>query len=153
MLPQIASIRRSICKRCKVQCEPYLAGEIDHNDPSVTCPIKKWGHAEGGRPPAETTPKLDRAAVLIILGRKAWGWLHIEAKEGRLTEDRINCKFIPMIPSYGCTCKKEFREIIKAIPFDLENQFAVTAAWHNAVNQKLGKPVLSLEEAVSIWAS
>ena len=97
-----------------------------------------------------------RAAVKAKLekqGRTAWRWLHAESLVGALTEDRIDSEFIPMIPRYGCQCKREFDEIRNAIPFDAGNQFEVTFRWHEAVNAKLGKPQISLEEAYAIYSS
>lgn len=90
-----------------------------------------------------------RRAEMEKQGRAAWEWLHAEAAKGALTENRITKEFEPMIPAYGCQCKKEFAAIRRTIPFRLDDQFATTVDWHNAVSASLkpSKPQMTVEEA------
>jgi hypothetical protein len=74
-------------------------------------------------------------------GREAWAWLHKEAKERRLTRERLIKEFEPMIPKYGCSCLYEYQELLKQIPFRVSDQIAWAEDIHNAVNKKLSKPL------------
>ena len=58
------------------------------------------------------------------------------------------------IPQYGCQCKAFYRawKAENAPDFSSpEAFFAWGVALHNAVNAKLGKPQITLDEAYSIW--
>ena len=51
----------------------------------------------------------------------------------------------------GCGCGAEFRDwVLKNSP-RFDDWFAYSVEGHNAVNRKLGKPELSLDEAKAIW--
>lgn len=52
----------------------------------------------------------------------------------------------------GCVCRKQWREDLAAKPPDFANYFAWTVAAHNAVNARLGKPILTVDEARAIWS-
>ena len=58
------------------------------------------------------------------------------------------------IPQYECGCRAFYAKHKADNPPDFrtpEAFFAWGIALHNAVNRKLGKPELTLEEALSIW--
>jgi hypothetical protein len=58
------------------------------------------------------------------------------------------------IPQYGCQCKAFYRawKAENAPDFSSpEAFFAWGVSLHNAVNAKLGKPQITLDEAYSIW--
>ena len=58
-----------------------------------------------------------------------------------------------LIPA-RCDCKDGYQQILSEMPPDFstpEAFFAWGVALHNAVNRKLGKPELTIEEALSIW--
>jgi hypothetical protein len=58
-----------------------------------------------------------------------------------------------LIPA-RCDCKDGFQRILKDLPPDHSSPeafFAWGVALHNAVNAKLGKPQITLDEAYSIW--
>lgn len=83
-------------------------------------------------------------------GRKAWAMLH----------NYLGCDpqwvelWEQFIPSSGCGCKAGYKDIIKDYPFDYSSTdafFASGVALHNAVNRKLNKPELTLDEARRIW--
>ena len=82
------------------------------------------------------------------LGPALWAELH--------TVDRPSAQFfdnwLSRVPSY-CGCADHFREILAANPVRWDDFFAWSVEAHNAVNEYLGKPTLSLEEAAIIWAS
>jgi hypothetical protein len=58
------------------------------------------------------------------------------------------------IPQYGCACRKFYAEWKAANEPDFtspEAFFAWGVRLHNAVNEKLGKPQITLNEALTIW--
>ena len=58
-----------------------------------------------------------------------------------------------LIPA-RCDCKDGYQKIIEEYPPDFSSPdafFAWGVALHNAVNRKLGKPELTIEEARKIW--
>lgn len=58
------------------------------------------------------------------------------------------------IPQYECGCRAFYAKYKADNPPDFstpEAFFAWGVALHNAVNRKLGKPELTIEEALSIW--
>jgi hypothetical protein len=82
-------------------------------------------------------------------GRKAWSLLHryqgcdpvfLEAWQA----------WIPR----GCSCKEDFGKVIADYPPDFSSPEAFwNWGWflHNWVNEKLGKPIVSLEDARKLW--
>ena len=58
------------------------------------------------------------------------------------------------IPQYECNCRRFYAEWKAANPPDFSSPeafFAWGVALHNAVNAKLGKPEITIDEAYSIW--
>jgi len=52
------------------------------------------------------------------------------------------------------TCRREYSDILRTIPPDLSSTAALfrwTVTVHNIVNNKLGKPMVSLQQAYAIW--
>lgn len=47
MIPEEVVIRKEICRTCKAQCPEYVAGQIDHANPCVACPVNIWHAFEG----------------------------------------------------------------------------------------------------------
>jgi hypothetical protein len=87
----------------------------------------------------------------VLAGRRSWSLLHryrgCDPQWVELWE-----YFIPA--GGGCSCKAGYKEILKDHPFDYSSPeafFASGVALHNAVNRKLGKPELTLEDARKLW--
>ena len=87
----------------------------------------------------------------VLAGRRSWSLLHryrgCDPQWVELWE-----YFIPA--GGGCSCKAGYKEILKDHPFDYSSPaafFASGFALHNAVNRKLGKPELTLEDARKLW--
>ena len=67
--------------------------------------------------------------------------------------------FVQRIPRYhGCTCKEFWNAWIKSYPpvfgvneNGINKYFEWTVNTHNAVNQKLNKPILTLEDAIKLY--
>ncbi len=86
----------------------------------------------------------------IEQGRKAWTYLHTSDDPLEVIVE----KFEAMIPSYGCGCRQGYEELKQLHPFDYSSRdefFVSTVRLHNAVNEKLSKAVMSLDEACQVW--
>lgn len=58
------------------------------------------------------------------------------------------------IPAGSCNCKEGYKAILKDYPPDFSSPeafFAWGVALHNAVNRKIGKPEMTLDEARKLW--
>jgi len=58
--------------------------------------------------------------------------------------------WLSRIPS-ACGCVEDFRNWVKANPPQFDEWFPYSVAGHNFVNQKLGRKLVDVEEARSIW--
>jgi hypothetical protein len=79
-----------------------------------------------------------------------WIALH----DGSIHDEATLAEWELSIPQYGCQCKAFYRawKAENAPDFSSpEAFFAWGVALHNAVNAKLGKPQITLDEAYSIW--
>ena len=50
-----------------------------------------------------------------------------------------------------CQCRKQWDQDIAKLPPDFSRYFEWTVAIHNAVNARIGKPILTVEEARARW--
>jgi hypothetical protein len=88
-----------------------------------------------------------------------WRELHTRALEYKGHNDRYYLKqFSKKIPSYstGCRCKEEWVKWVKSNPPVFgkgDEYFRWTVRGHNAINRKLGKKELTVEEAKRIYKS
>lgn len=98
-----------------------------------------------GKPVSPLPPKPvdDR----IEKGRAAWKALHEAAAAGSITEEWLTSDFLPMLPRFGCACLREWQEVLAKNPLRPSDQFVWSVDVHNAVNAKLGKAVVTVEEA------
>ena len=48
-------------------------------------------------------------------------------------------------------CKEHLRENLTKLPFDSKDPFRWSVELHNAVNKRLGKPMVSYEKALEHW--
>lgn len=63
-------------------------------------------------------------------------------------------KWEGIIPRGRCDCKTGYLEILKDYPPDFSSPeafFAWGVELHNAVNRKLGKPEMTLDDAYKLW--
>jgi hypothetical protein len=96
--------------------------------------------------------RVPRQADLIEAGRKAWTALH--SYQGDDPKTFFYQVFLPMVPSYGCSCRKDFDKILEQFPPDFsspETFFHWGVFVHNLVNEKLGKPIMDHDEARKLW--
>jgi hypothetical protein len=85
--------------------------------------------------------------ALAAQGRVAWKTLHAAALAGTVTEEWLTTTFLPLVPRFGCPCRQEWQQILARYPLRPTDQFAWSVDVHNAVNTKLAKPVLTVEQA------
>ncbi len=78
-------------------------------------------------------------------GRELWSELHTS----------VTIETIPAweekIPNFACKCKAFYNAWRIDHPPRKDDFFAWTVELHNAVNAKLGKPTLTLDEARQLW--
>ena len=82
-------------------------------------------------------------------GQFAWSLLH----RYRGCDPQWLELWVYFIPQ-RCECKDGFQKILEQLPPDFSSPqsfFAWGVALHNVVNEKLGKPQITIEEAYSIW--
>jgi hypothetical protein len=108
----------------------------------------KLSSAIGPRPRPE--PRITISGVVIERKPNPWILLH----DGSIKTIEQLTKWELLIPQYGCSCKRFYAEWKAANPPDFSSPeafFAWGVALHNAVNSKLGKPEITIEEAYKIW--
>ena len=106
-----------------------------------------------GQPPRQVltqeqikAAKIERTAKQ---GQFAWSLLH----RYRGCDPQWLELWVYFIPQ-RCECKDGFQKIIEQLPPDFSSPqsfFAWGVTLHNAVNEKLGKPQITIDEAYSIW--
>jgi hypothetical protein len=101
-----------------------------------------------GVAPGVFVPRSGKPRSMEDVGRAAWTALHSAAKRKAITPFWLDHIFLGMIPR-RCDCLPDWHQVLLLIPFRATDQFAWSVEVHNAVNVKLGKPVLSLEQAVN----
>jgi hypothetical protein len=102
----------------------------------------------GPRPRPE--PRITISGVAIERKPNPWIFLH----DGSIKTIEQLAEWEICIPQYGCPCKRFYAEWKAANPPDFSSPeafFAWGVALHNAVNAKLGKPEITIDEAYSIW--
>lgn len=94
-------------------------------------------------------------------GPRAWYWLHVTAinyppsptpVDARIAESRI-WGFVTHLPC--ASCRDHATQFVRQRPPSLESTYALQAwVWrfHNAVNLRLGKPLIPYEEYLRLYA-
>ena len=91
-----------------------------------------------------------------------WGALHIACLASPpVLSDEHKTAFRNLIESYTLTlpcpaCQMHFREVLQMYPLEPNlnfgsDLFAWSVTVHNVVNAKIGKPIVSLRDAVFYW--
>ena len=102
----------------------------------------------GPRPRLE--PRITISGVAIERRPNPWIALH----NGSIRNADDLAEWEKTIPQYECGCRAFYAKYKADNPPDFstpEAFFAWGVALHNAVNRKLGKPELTVTEALSIW--
>lgn len=84
--------------------------------------------------------------------QEMWAVLHTRALSHEGEDDTIWFNvWCDRVPSQGCTCKSNWKKLVKEFPPIWSDYFAWSNLMHNKVSQSIGKPTLSLEQARAIW--
>jgi len=80
-----------------------------------------------------------------------WGTLHILCLTGTITPEFVQ-EFANVIPCPACAM--HFRDLLEAYPFEnATDTFEWSVLVHNQVNDRLGKPIFTVEQARAKWLS
>ena len=118
---------------------------IDRSDPDIAkkLPPPKANGFSQGRPSRSSS-------IVFSLLVNPWIGLH----NGSIVDAAGLGQWESSIPQYECGCRAFYAQYKADDPPDFstpEAFFRWGVALHNAVNRKLGKPELTIEEALSIW--
>ena len=91
-----------------------------------------------------------------VLGNMLWNQLHQRAiKHDGTNDQKFIDDFSKKIPRYmkGCSCNEFWNKWKRDHPpdFSKDKYFKWTVDTHNAVNLKLGKPMMCLQDAIKRW--
>jgi len=80
-----------------------------------------------------------------------WGTLHNLCLTETITPEFVQ-EFANVIPCPACAM--HFRDLLEAFPFDQAlDKFEWSVLLHNQVNERLGKPIFTVEQARAKWLS
>lgn len=88
----------------------------------------------------------------IVTRAKANPWIPLH--DGTVKDAESLLKWEAVIPGYGCKCRKDYATYKAENPPDFSSEESLWlwgVALHNAVNAKLGKPQITIDEARKIW--
>ncbi len=112
--------------------------------------------------PKKRTPKnnTNKQKVAVWTGGPAmWNELHLRALNWDYSKNKDDMQFLRgfghRLPKFesGCKCKSFYNKYLKSTPPNFAKYFEWTVNLHNAVNKKLGKPIISLETARGVWTT
>lgn len=130
-------------------------------DGSVARPLKR--QADGsyavdlqkpeGAVPAPLPPGAVEVRAPAFNGGNLWALWHRRALDWSGGDDTewIKREIMARLPS--CSCGNHAASYLAAHPPVWADYFAWTVAFHNAVNARLGRPLLALEEARARWTN
>jgi len=106
----------------------------------------------------ELTPRLslsERRELQLTKSREAWRQLHQYALDHWDSWDDAAARewftgWEKLIPGFGCDCRLHWRKMVRSMPPDFSsanNFFIWGVAVHNNVNERLGKPLVAVDEA------
>lgn len=154
-----------ICSRCNQRerpCSGACACLVDPQKRDIreliqlgSCPVGKFKKtiaeriAEFFTAAPEVQPSIQRE------GPALWAELHRWALYGDIDRPILWLgKFTDRLGALGCNCANEWKAWMLANPPNVESREALfrwTVDAHNAVNARLNKPQMTLEEAMERW--
>lgn len=115
--------------------------------PPLPPPIEGAAAPAAARAAAAARPAYDGASIWARWHRRALSWSGGDDRAWILREvlARVPCG----------DCRRHLREYLLATApdFTAAGYFAWTVAFHNAVNRRLGKPVLDIDAARAWWSA
>lgn len=95
-----------------------------------------------------------RKSRILLEGARHWAELHLFALRGDKKRRHIANWFLDWygdLPFDGCPCKEHADLWINKNPPDFLNFFSWSVRFHNAVNERIGKPQIEIEAARKLW--
>lgn len=98
-----------------------------------------------------------RKSRILLEGARHWAELHlyslrIDSQVVPASDIRYWLDFwIAALPFDGCPCEQHLKEYISDNPPCFADFFAWGVRLHNAVNDRIGKPTIEVEEARKLW--
>ena len=100
---------------------------------------------------AHATKPSDQITPLNI--SRYWAELHLFALRHKGTDDTIWFEQWASALNFGdCPCAEHFRKYVSENPPVWQDLFAWSVHLHNDVNERIGKPTISVENAHSVWS-
>jgi len=85
-----------------------------------------------------------------VWGPRLWGALHVLCLTGTITPEFVQ-EFAHVIPCPSCAM--HFKDLLEAFPFENAlDKFEWSVLVHNQVNERIGKPTLSVQKAREVWS-
>lgn len=110
-------------------------------------------HAPHLRPKPRIEPGSQESRTIDFVHKPkaaTWPELHGRALE-RFGEDTAWLADFTARVGGNCACRKDWRAWIEVNPPDWADYFGWTVLAHNAVNKRLGKPEITVDQARVIW--
>lgn len=88
-----------------------------------------------------------------------WATFHIASlTAGPLVDETDKATFIMFVEGFArvlpCPkCREHFADVLIANPIDYKNIFEWSVKVHNEVNLRLGKPIVTVEDALTHWST
>ena len=85
-------------------------------------------------------------------GPKLWEELHRHALAHDASDDSVWLADFEKRILGSCSCRREWKKDLVELPPRFNDYFAWTVDQHNRINARLGKPLMTVEEAQKRWA-
>jgi hypothetical protein len=98
------------------------------------------------------------APRILLHGPRAWAELHLFALRHEATRHGVSAAswfadWVADLPFDGCPCKGHLHEFLACNPPDWDKFFSWSVNLHNAVNARIGKLTIGLDQARELWSS
>jgi hypothetical protein len=89
---------------------------------------------------------------ITLYGSRYWSELHLFGLRHKGTDDTIWFEqWASALPFDECPCQEHFKKYVSENPPVWQNFFAWGVHLHNDVNDRIGKPTISVEKARELW--
>lgn len=125
----------------KIVCEAMSIDWQAHND---------WVQRAGNEVESKQD---DEVPAILVNGPRFWAELHLlglRHRPGKNMTGWLN-DWRDSIPFNGCPCKEHLDEWVSENPPDWNRFFEWGIDLHNAVNIRIGKPTMDVENAKELW--
>jgi hypothetical protein len=98
------------------------------------------------------------APKILLHGPRAWAELHLFALRHETTRHGVSAAawfadWVSDLPFDGCPCKGHLEEFLACNPPDWDRFIAWSVNVHSAVNARIGKLTIGLDQARELWSS